>query len=64
MIEIDSRRPGELQLIRDICAAHDIDPANMIADASCDLLECGRRINVILASREASKLRIYSTVRH
>jgi len=60
----DLRSPQELEAIQLICAAHDIDPANMMGDSTCDLMECGRRVNTILAVRAAMQPRIQSTVRH
>ncbi|HTR24426.1 MAG TPA: hypothetical protein VMI10_10610 [Terriglobales bacterium] len=60
----DSRSPQEIDAIRNICAAHDIDPANMLGDSLCDLAECGRRVNMILAVRAGMRPTITSTVRH
>jgi len=60
---MDSRSPKELEAIQRICAAHDIDPANMMGDSTCDLMECGRRVNTILSVRVGMQPRIQSTVR-
>lgn len=55
----DTRHPKELEAIRVTAESHGIDPTDMLADPKCDLLEAGRRIEMITAVRQAMGLQRY-----